>query len=156
MSATRSLTRNAIKTLRMRCFGTDAKQAPAIKRAAWSLAASAFLAFLALSAGAKAQDGQALYSANCLSCHQADGRGVPGVFPDLTESTLLAGDAATLLRFVLYQEQPAGFEPGQGYAVMPKFDYLGDDDLAALLSYLRSEFGSGGAISPQDVAAARN
>ncbi|GAB4530327.1 MAG: hypothetical protein Tsb0010_12060 [Parvularculaceae bacterium] len=106
---------------------------------------------------AHAQDGQAAYNANCLSCHQTDGRGVPGVFPDLTESPLLAGEAGPLLRYMLYQEKPEGFEGSGGFAAMPQFDYLDDATLAALLTFAREEFAGGaGAIGAEDVAAARD
>lgn len=106
---------------------------------------------------AQAQDGQAAYNANCLSCHQTDGRGVPGVFPDLTESPLLAGEAGPLLRYILYQEKPEGFEGSGGFAAMPQFDYLDDATLSALLTYARQEFAGGaGAITAEEAAAARD
>lgn len=119
-----------------------------------AVAAGALAAF---AAPASAQDGQATYNAHCLSCHQTDGRGVPNVFPDLTESAMLAGRAGPLLRYVMYQEKPADFEGSGGFAAMPAFTYLSDEELAAALTYIRSEFSAGaGSITPEQVAAERS
>ncbi|QID17919.1 cytochrome c [Nitrogeniibacter mangrovi] len=83
--------------------------------------------------------GERVYARACLSCHGADGMGsFPGV-PDLTEPTsALAGNRSDLLRRVI-----AGVRtPGAAMAMPPRGGdpSLSDDDLAAALDYMRTEF----------------
>ena len=103
----------------------------------------AFLAaaLLAATAGGAAADGAAVFDANCAFCHQAGGVGVPGQFPRLAgRAGAIAAkpEGKTFLsqivlggmggRIVVDGEQIIG--------VMPAFDTLSDDDIAAVLSYL--------------------
>ncbi len=100
--------------------------------------------------------GARLYVNNCLACHLGDGAGVPGVQPPLAGTPLPGGDPDVLLRWVMFGERPAALPRGQYSGVMPQFGYLSDDDLAALLSYVRSSFGNHAApITPATVAAVR-
>src|ERR1700737_1711262 len=41
--------------------------------------------------------GKALFSANCITCHQANGEGVPGQYPPLAGSEVELGDATNHL-----------------------------------------------------------
>ena len=41
--------------------------------------------------------GKALFSANCITCHQANGEGVPGQYPPLAGSEVELGDATNQL-----------------------------------------------------------
>jgi mono/diheme cytochrome c family protein len=111
-----------------------------------------------LAAGAQASDdGQKLYARHCLSCHQADGYGVPNMQPAITGGPWVRGDARALASFVL----TGGFDSAQrkeseSHNVMPAFAQLSDVDLAAILTFIRGKFGKG--ASPVDaaiVAAAR-
>src|SRR5690554_274335 len=104
-------------------------------------------------AAAKA-DGAAIYSAQCSACHQANGQGVPGAFPPLASSEWLLADAAIPVAIVhdgLQGEIQVAGNTFQG--VMPKFGgTLSDAELAAVLSYARSEWGnSAGEIDPATV-----
>jgi len=101
--------------------------------------------------------GQRLYGKHCLSCHQADGGGVPNMQPAIAGGTWVKGDAQALALFVM----TGGFgsserkESANGN-VMPEFRQLPDADLAEILSYIRARFGGGAsAVSAADVAAAR-
>jgi len=102
--------------------------------------------------------GRQVYEANCLSCHQADGRGVPRMQPSIVDSPWLAGDATALAAFVL----TGGFDSAARSDtavtnVMPPFDHLDDEALAAVLTYIRAEFGSdAGAVTVKDVKSARD
>lgn len=82
---------------------------------------------------AAAVDGREIYSRDCLACHMSDGRGVPGMNPALVGSPWVAGPADALAGFVL----TGGYGPD---VLMARFDYLSDEELAALLSYIRAEF----------------
>ncbi len=117
---------------------------------------------LALAASAAATeppvaDGQKLYARHCLSCHQADGYGVPNLQPAIAGGPWVLGEPQALALFVL----TGGFDSAQrkdseSHNVMPAFPQLSDADLAAILTYIRQKFGKGAsAVSAADVAAAR-
>jgi mono/diheme cytochrome c family protein len=100
--------------------------------------------------------GQRLYTNNCLACHQRNGEGVPGVQPPLAGTPVPNGDVAVLLAWVMYGERPTALPRGQYSGLMPQFGYLSDDDLAALLTYVRSSFGNHASpVTAAMVAAAR-
>jgi mono/diheme cytochrome c family protein len=101
--------------------------------------------------------GQQIYARNCLTCHQADGYGVPNLQPAITDGSWVKGDVRALALFVM----TGGFnsaerKDGASHNVMPAFRQLPDEDLAALLTYIRQKFGKGAsAVSIADVAEAR-
>ena len=101
--------------------------------------------------------GQRLYDRHCLSCHQADGGGVPNLQPPIAGGTWVKGDPRQLALFVM----TGGFDSASRKDaavdnVMPGFRQLGDEDLAEILSYIRAKFGGGAsAVTAAEVAAAR-
>jgi len=99
----------------------------------------------ALSCTAQATEavGQQLYAHNCLACHQADGLGIPGAFPALKASPLVLGNETSLLRVVL-----------AGRGGMPTFNgSLDDNQIAAVVTYIRSEWGNRASrVNPAQVA----
>lgn len=101
--------------------------------------------------------GQRLYGRHCLSCHQADGGGVPNMQPAIAGGTWVKGDPQALALFVM----TGGFGSGQrkesaNENVMPEFKQLPDADLAEILTYIRAKFGDGASgISAAEVAEAR-
>ncbi len=103
-----------------------------------------------------ATNGANLYAQHCLSCHMADGGGVPNLQPSLIDSLLAPGDPGALLALILRGSagQPA---PNPEYQnVMPGFGFLSDAEIAALATHLRKNFGHAAPpVSPADVAAAR-
>jgi mono/diheme cytochrome c family protein len=104
-----------------------------------------------------ADPGQAAYAANCLACHQADGRGVPGFQPPLVGSAWVHGDPQALAAFVLTGGfSSAARKESASENVMPPFTRLDDATLAAILTYVRTNFGdNAGPVAAQQVAAAR-
>jgi mono/diheme cytochrome c family protein len=115
---------------------------------------------LALAAAAFADEpppGQKLYARHCLSCHQADGYGVPNMQPAITGGTWVKGDAQALALFVMSGGfDSASRKESENGNVMPPFRQLSDDDLAAILSYIRAKFGSGESpVTSAEVTAAR-
>lgn len=106
----------------------------------------------------KISPGRVVYDKYCLTCHQADGSGVPGMYPPLKKAEKITGPADELLRVILFGlEGPIG-EEGITYAqVMPAQDFISDDDLAVLVNYLKETWGDGGsAITPEDVKRIRD
>ncbi|MDM7323788.1 MAG: cytochrome c [Thermus sp.] len=116
-----------------------------------------FLGLLALaqSPGAK------LYSATCQGCHQANGEGVPGVFPPLThlEKVVQAkGGREYLIQVVLYGLQGNLTVEGRTYnGVMPPFRQLKDQEVANLLNHALTALAKSKAkpIGPEEVKAQR-
>jgi mono/diheme cytochrome c family protein len=87
--------------------------------------------------------GGELYLQYCATCHQTQGGGVPGQFPPLTGSAWASGDKGRLIRAVLTGIQGPIDIAGQRYdEVMPGHAFLEDEDVAALLTYVRSAFGN--------------
>lgn len=101
--------------------------------------------------------GQRLYARYCLSCHQADGGGVPNMQPPIAGGEWVKGDVQALVLFVI----TGGFgsaerKDGAVDNVMPEFRQLSDEDLAQILTYIRARFGDGAsAVSAAEVAEAR-
>jgi mono/diheme cytochrome c family protein len=84
--------------------------------------------------------GAALYLEHCAGCHQAGGRGLPGVFPPLAgNGVVLASDPADILKVVLHGVAAQG-----KYVPMPAFaSQLSDAQVADLANYLRTSWGNG-------------
>jgi mono/diheme cytochrome c family protein len=101
--------------------------------------------------------GAKIYADNCASCHQVDGSGVPNMQPALKGDAVVAGDPALLIQTVL--RGPAAALPANRphYSnTMPPFARLSDEQIAALLTYIRHQFGNGApAVEVRDVTAAR-
>ncbi|HGY10078.1 MAG TPA: cytochrome c [Oceanithermus profundus] len=105
------------------------------------------VAAAAPTAKAGAADGAGLYAANCASCHGANGEGMGAVFPALAGNDRLA-DADYVIRTVL-NGKPGTAMPGFGAR-------FSDEEVAAVVSYVRTGWGNGyGAVDAAQVAAAR-
>ena len=102
------------------------------------------------------QAGRLAYQNNCLACHGDDGAGHPPKQPALAGSSVVGGDVRVLARWIMMGERPEGWTPPRNSMPMPRFAWIKDEDLAALLSYIRAEFGPAAPpVSAQDIAAAR-
>lgn len=106
--------------------------------------------------GAPQDRGSAIYATHCASCHQRDGSGVSNAYPPLGGSVTVNGDADTLIAWLLFGTRPATLPPRKGLAVMPQFSWLSDEDVAAVLTRIRSQFGNTAPpITIEEVAAVR-
>ncbi len=95
--------------------------------------------------------GERIYSGNCVPCHQQGGAGIPGVYPSLAGSPVVLGDPAELARWVIKGQRPPSMPAGRYPTQMLQFGWMKPADAAALLSYLRVNFGNSG--TPVDAAA---
>ncbi len=91
--------------------------------------------------------GEALFNANCATCHQANGEGVPGAFPPLaghlSELYNAEGGRSYLINVVLHGLQGALEVNGQTYnGVMPAFAQLADAEVAAILNHELTSWGN--------------
>lgn len=104
-----------------------------------------------------AHPGKAIYDALCLTCHQADAKGLPGIYPPLTANDRITGEPRPLIRVVLHGLSGPLQVNGQTYGVMPMPPMgLNDQHLADVLSYVRMSFGNNAPpVTPEQVAAER-
>ena len=92
--------------------------------------------------------GEQVYNASCAACHQANGAGIPGVFPGMINSKITIGPAADHIDIVVN---------GKAGTAMQAFGaQLNDADLAAVITYERNSWGNAASVvQPADVKAAR-
>lgn len=109
--------------------------------------------------------GKKLYNNNaCNTCHQPTGVGLPGAIPPLVASEWVTGSEERLIRIVLHGVQGPIKVEGHDYnSAMPAFGRVAgsgynwtDDKVAAVLTYIRQEWGNkAGPITAEKVAAIR-
>ncbi|MBC3918520.1 cytochrome c oxidase subunit II [Undibacterium sp. CY18W] len=94
------------------------------------------------------QRGEKVYAANCVACHQATGKGVPGAFPALDGSAVVTGPKEAQVGIVL-----------NGKAGMPAWKAtLSDTEIAAVITYTRNSWSNKAEqniVQPAEVLAAR-
>jgi nitrite reductase (NO-forming) len=119
-------------------------------------AAEAFRAG-ALDLKAQIAAGEVLFRGTCSVCHQAEGQGLPGVFPPLAKSDYLMADKRRSIEVVVNGLSGPVVVNGQHYnSVMPPMSQLNDDAIANILTYARNTWGNkGDAVSPDEVTAVR-
>lgn len=98
-----------------------------------------------------AVDGKQVFTVNCVACHQATGKGLPGVFPPLDGSEWVASDARTVANILLHGISGEITVLGNTYkGAMPSFKQLSDAELAAVASYVRGEWSNkAGPLKPE-------
>jgi cytochrome c oxidase subunit 2 len=89
--------------------------------------------------------GKKVYDANCAACHQANGQGMPGVFPAIAGSPIATGSLDQHLDIVL------NGKPGTAMQAFGK--QLNAVDLAAVITYQRNAFGNdtGDVVQPSEI-----
>jgi mono/diheme cytochrome c family protein len=120
---------------------------------AFVLALAAQLCLACLAAHAEPPDGRAVFAAQCVACHQPDGKGVPGQFPPLAGNAdiFLARDFPA--RVVLFGMSGKIKVKGQKDQVIdgampPLGEVLKDEEIAAVVNYVRGAFGND-ALAPK-------
>jgi cytochrome c oxidase subunit 2 len=92
--------------------------------------------------------GEKVYGANCVACHQANGKGVPGAFPALDGSQMVNGPQDGQIAILL-----------NGKNAMPAWKgTLSDTEIAAVITYTRNNWSNkadDNIIQPAEVLAAR-
>jgi cytochrome c oxidase subunit 2 len=100
------------------------------------------------------QRGEKVYSSNCVACHQANGKGVPGAFPALDGSPVVNGPRAEQIKVVLN-----GRKSGRFPSAMPPWKgVLSDTEIAAAITYTRNTWSNKAQeniVQPAEVLAAR-
>ena len=121
-----------------------------------SLAALLAVAATAVVARDAAAQGQGKYVI-CSGCHQPNGRGMPNAFPPLAGSEIATGAPEIPIRIVLLGAQGPLTVKGQRFnGTMPAWGSFSDAEIAATLTYVRSQWGNAAsAVTAAQVAAER-
>lgn len=98
--------------------------------------------------------GEKVYATNCVVCHQANGKGVPGAFAALDGSPVVNGPKAAQIHTLLN-----GQKSGKFPTEMPAWKQLSDSDIAAVITFTRNNWSNKATeniVQPAEVLAARN
>lgn len=106
--------------------------------------------------------GQKVYfrEGHCSTCHQPNGKGLDPAFPSLEKSPWVSGDPDRLIKLALYGLMGPLEINGKKYdgqvPMTPFGGMLKDDEMAAVLTFVRNSFGNQAtAIKPDQVKAVR-
>jgi mono/diheme cytochrome c family protein len=97
--------------------------------------------------------GEDIYRKACLTCHQADGSGVPGMYPPLNHAEKIMGPSRGLIKVILFGQKGPAVINGQTYRQqMPPQKLLNDSTVAVLVNYVKKTWGDvEGTVTAEDV-----
>lgn len=100
----------------------------------------------------------ALYTTYCAGCHQNNGQGEENRYPPLAGSEWVNGNNENLIRVVLLGQQGEMLVKNKTYnQIMPSHNFLSDEQLAQVISYIKTNFGNKGKkVMAAEVNAVRN
>lgn len=111
-----------------------------------------------LTAAKNLSAGERLYLDNCNACHFVNGKGAPGVFPELDQATIVnAGDPGGLIHTILAGAQQPSTAKAPSTLAMPGFaKRLSDEEVAKLATFIRQGWSNkASAVTAEDVAKVR-
>ncbi len=112
-------------------------------------------------ATAQPSQGETIYAQRCMSCHQMNGVGAPGVYPPLAGSEyVLDANPAVPASIVIHGLQgPITVKGAQFNSLMPAYGIgitMSDEEVAAVVSYIRTSWGNtASVVTAAEVASAR-
>ena len=99
---------------------------------------------------------KAVFENTCLACHQADASGVPNLAPPLIKTSFVLGDKTKLINIILNGLKDVEIDGERYDNPMPAFDYLTDNEVADVLTYVRNNFNNkAGGVKTDEVAIVR-
>jgi len=106
----------------------------------------------------RAIEGEKLYVTFCGSCHLGDGKGDGTRYPSINNSEWVSGDKRRLISILLEGLSGPLEINGQLFdSEMPAFNFLEDEQIAKILTYIRGTFGNDAdGIMARDVKRIRN
>ncbi|MCL4235528.1 MAG: c-type cytochrome, partial [Deltaproteobacteria bacterium] len=112
----------------------------------------------ALTLEQQVEAGRILYQGTCIVCHQANGQGLPSVFPPLAGSDFLNADKNRAIETVLHGRTGPIVVNGVTYnSVMPPMSNLNDDEVANILTFVYNSWDNSGLrVSAEEVAHIRS
>ena len=101
--------------------------------------------------------GKQLFTGTCSVCHQANGEGLPSVFPPLAKSSVLKNDPKRIVQIMLHGLSGKITVNGTEYnSVMPPMTQLTDDEVANIGTFVLNSWDNpGGQVTKEEAAAAR-
>ncbi|MBA4258161.1 MAG: cytochrome C [Chitinophaga sp.] len=88
-------------------------------------------------------NGKKVYDIYCQACHQADGNGVPRLNPPLAGTVYVTGSKTRLIDIVLKGlSDPLEINGEEYNNPMAAHDFLTDQQIADVLTYIRNSFGN--------------
>ena len=85
--------------------------------------------------------GRQIYESLCLTCHQPDGQGLPGVYPNLGPNSWTTKAPEKLINILLHGLSGPLTIDGQHFNNIMPPSGLSDNDIAETLNYVRTKFG---------------
>lgn len=107
---------------------------------------------------AQMADGEKLYKAACIACHEADGSGAPRIYPPLPgNANLQSADPSSALRIILDGVETITTPRAPNKGSMPAYaGKMSDQEIADVTTYIRNSWGNAAApVTPAQVAKAR-
>lgn len=94
--------------------------------------------------------GEQVYQANCMSCHQGEGQGIPGMFPAISGSEVATGSVDKHINTVM--------EGVEGSLMSQFSSVLSDTDIAAVITFQRNALGNstGDVVQPSHIRSLRS
>lgn len=94
------------------------------------------------------EKGEKIYAANCVACHQPNGKGMPPAFPSLAGSKIVLGASDQQISILL------NGKPG---TAMQSFSRLSNSEIAAVATFTKNSFGNsvGKVVQPAEIKTAR-
>lgn len=129
-------------------IAADNKVVAKLQAAAAPAPAAAPAAPAAAGAFVKASDeqmkrGAAVYARTCIACHQPTGKGLPPVFPSISETPIVVGNPELPIKFILQGLMGPITVGGMTYnSMMPPVAGVNDQDISDVLTYVRQSFGN--------------
>ncbi len=106
---------------------------------------------------ATAETGEQIFGRTCIACHQANGKGIPNVFPPLAGSDFLRNNKDRAIDFVLHGHSGPLVVNGDSFNNTMPPQPLNDRQIAEVLTFVRISFGNKmSAVAPEEVARIRN
>jgi len=103
--------------------------------------------------------GEKVFKKYCVTCHMADGGGVPRLNPPLIQTSYVLGDKEELIKIILNGFDKNVEIEGETFTnKMPQLKtILKDQQIADVLTYIRSSFGNkASAVTAAEVKAVRS
>jgi mono/diheme cytochrome c family protein len=97
--------------------------------------------------------GQAIYTDTCMACHTSTGEGIAHIFPKLAGNVIATqDDPSSLIRIVIAGGRAAATDARPTAPAMPSLGFrLNDDQVAAVVTYVRNAWGNAAAPVTADM-----
>ena len=104
------------------------------------------------------EKGKGVFLQTCFVCHQSNGEGIPGQIPPLAKSDFMMADKTGSIRGVLQGRTGEIVVNGKKFnGIMTPLNYLTDEQVANVLTYVRNSFGNqGDAVTVDEVRIIRS